>query len=155
MTVQAQLDSTTKKVIVEFERHCPIYILDNYCSKIGLTNIISSAKTDERVGGIDNRNENDNQRPEIAIKYYDNIIVFNKSTSSQNLSFFRIYFKSEKNLELFTLCYKYLMDFIVDDSNSNRYFNKEAPMNAIIKNSYPDKNFYMASCFVWQPGYCK
>jgi len=84
MNLQAQNDTDTQKVMKEFEKYCPLYVLENYCSEKGLTRIIESAKLDERVMGINTSNQFRPKRPEIAIKY--NIIL----SSLRNIKLMKI-----------------------------------------------------------------
>ena len=152
--LHAQNDINTHKLIKEFEKYCPIYILDNYCSQTGLTKIIQEAKLDDRIGGINATNQNNPENPEIAIKYYNNVIVFEKYQNAEYLGIFRIYFNSLEDLIAFTQHYKYLMGFVNDEENPNRFYYKDGSMNAVIQNSVPEKKLYFASCFVYQPDYC-
>jgi len=154
MNLQAQNDTDTQKVMKEFEKYCPLYILENYCSEKGLTKIIESAKLDERVMGINTSNQFRPKRPEIAIKYYNNVIVFEKYKTNENLAEFYIYFNNREDMNMFTLYYKYLMGFVKDEEDPNRFYYKDGPMNAVTQNSVPEKELYYASCFVFQQHYC-
>lgn len=133
-----------------FEKQAPLYILQNYWSPTGLTDIIKAAKLDDRVGGINTKNQNDPENPEISIKYYNNIIVFEKNKTRENLGTFRIYFKNQEDLNLFTANYAWAMGFIGDSENLNRFYSEKGPMNAVIKNSIQEKNIFYAVCFVYQ-----
>lgn len=154
MSLQAQNDTDTQKVMKEFEKYCPLYILENYCSDKGLTKIIESAKLDERVIEINTSNQSRPKRPEIAIKYYNNVIVFEKYKTSGNLAEFYIYFSNKDDMNMFTLSYKYLMGFVKDEEDPNRFYYKDGPMNAVIQNSVPEKELYYATCYVFQQHYC-
>jgi hypothetical protein len=154
MNLQAQNDTNTQKVMKEFEKYCPLYILENYCSEKGLTKIIESAKLDERVMGINTSNQSRPKRPEIAIKYYNNVIVFEKYKTNENLAEFYIYFKTPEDLKMFARCYKYLMGFVIDENDPDRYYFEDGPSNAITQTLIPEKELYKATCWVLQQHYC-
>ena len=153
MNLPAQ-NNAEYKVMKEFEKYCPLYILENYCSEKGLTKIIESAKLDERVMGINTSNQFRPKRPEIAIKYKDNVIVFEKYKTNEDLAEFYIYFNTPEDLKMFALSYKYLMRFVIDEENPNRYYFEDGPSNAIMQTLIPEKELYYAICFVFQQHYC-
>jgi hypothetical protein len=151
----AQTDAATQQLIKRFEKYCPIYVLENYCSGTGLTNILKAARTDDRVGGIDSRNANDPQDPEVAIKYNNVVIIFSKYHTAEHLGIFSVLFNNKKDMDEFASCYKYLMKFIDDAADANRYYFENGSMNAITKNAVPGQQRYFATCFVFQSQYCR
>lgn len=151
-----QQDTITPKVEKLIEKCCPIYVLNNYCSKTGLTDIYKKMKVDDRVAGFKKvANTREPSQDSMTVVYYNDVsISFENWSDVEYLHTFVIYFKNKKDMEVFALCYKYLMGFSVDKEDPTRFYYKEAPMNAVTQNSIPEKKIYFATCFVYQPGYC-
>lgn len=138
------------------EKWCPIYVLNNYCSKTGLTDIYKKFKVDDRVAGFKKviNTREPTQDSMTVVKYNNVLISFENWQGVEYLHTFVIYFKKKEDMEMFALCYKYLMGYVKDEDDPTRFYYKDAPMNAVTQNSVPEKKFYLATCFVYQPGYC-
>jgi hypothetical protein len=151
-----QTDTITPRVVKTIEKWCPIYIIDNYCSLTGLTDIYKKMKVDDRVSGFKKRaNTREPSQDSMTVVFYNNVsISFENWKDAEYLHTFVIYFKKKEDMGMFTLCYKYLMGFSKDEDDPTRFYYKAAPMNAVTQNSIPEKKIYFATCFVYQPGYC-
>jgi hypothetical protein len=152
----SQQDTITPKIEKLIEKWCPIYILDNYCSQTGLTDIYRKIKVDDRVSGITKvANIREPSQDSMTVVKYNNVsISFENWQDVEYLHTFLIYFEKKEDMEMFSVCYMYLMGFMMDEKDPTRFYYKNAPMNAVMQNSVPEKKFYFATCFVYQPGYC-
>jgi len=153
-TSYSQEDTLTPIYTKLFEKCCPIYVLDNYCSKTGLLEIFKAAKVDDRVSGIIREKETEVADSIIHIKYNSVVISFDKFKGVDYLGNFHIQFQNKEDMEIFSSCYKYLMGFIKDKTDRERYYSEKSPMNAITLNEIPDKKKFFLTCFVYQWGYC-
>ena len=159
----SQQDSITIKIISIFEVNCPYYVLENYCAKGGLEDIVKKAKVDDRVSKITKiaaTHEVEARDSSIKIHYNNSIIIFEKYKDSWDVAPFMIIVKNKRDLEYLGMSYGILMGYTKDneavkkDGLTTKYFHKEYPMNSILTYEYPQKKSYYANCFVWQYGFC-
>ena len=147
----AQEDADTQKLLKIIEQWCPIYVLDNYCSQTGLTDIYKQFKLDDRFLGS---SQVELMGPMTRVLYNNSIILFEDWENTEHLHNFIIYFRNESDMNTFAKSYAALMGFVPDNDNPSRFYYENASMNAITQNSSPEKNSFFSTCFVYQPGYC-
>ncbi len=159
----SQEDSIRTKIVSIFEVNCPYYVLEYYCTRGGLEDIVKKAKIDDRVTKITKTeaiHEIEARDSSIEIHYNNSIITFEKYKDSWDVAPFTIMVKNKRDLEYLGMSYAILMGFTQDktaikkDGLTARYAHKEYPMNAILTYEYPQKKIFYANCFAWQPGYC-
>jgi hypothetical protein len=140
----SQQDTITPKVEKLIEKWCPMYVLNNYCIKTGLTNIYKKFNVDERVSGFAKaENRREPTQDSMTVVLYNNVsIYFENWQGVEYLHTFFIYFKKKEDMEKFSLCYKYLMGYVKDEDNPTRFYHQGAPMNAVIQYSVPEKKYY-------------
>lgn len=136
----------------EFEKYAPYYLLENYCSKSGLNNIINSAIVDDRVYGISQEKGHILSDSIVIIRYYNTIMVFDKYEGIPYLSNFSVYFTSQVEMENFIDTFLQIMD------PTNEFFGWGLTNNLVSNNGdckliegFP----YKVICFVNQWDYCK
>ena len=151
-----QQDTITPRVEKLIEKWCPIYVLNNYCSQTGLTDIYKKFRVDDRVSGITKRqNTREPTQDSMSVVKYNGVTLsFENWSGVEYLHTFVIYFNNKDDMNMFTLCYKYLMGFIKDEEDPSRFYYKDGAMNAVTQNSVPEKKIYFATCFVYQADYC-
>ena len=152
-------DSIVREVKFTFEQWCPLYILENYCSQSGLPIIMKKLNTDERVRSIKpwpNSAEPD-QPPNTLVEYNNVKISFEnwRKDGTGSLHTFCIFFRTPNELDQFFMLYALFMGLEKDPENPNRYYWPDGSMNAVTKTSHPKDNIFFATCFVWQPTYCR
>ena len=152
-------DSIVREVKYTFEQWCPLYILENYCSQSGLPIIMKKLNTDERVRSIKPwPNSAEPDQPSNTLVEYNNVkISFEnwRKDGTGSLHTFCIFFRTPNELDQFFMLYALFMGLEKDPENPNRYYWPDGSMNAVTKTSHPKDNLFFATCFVWQPTYCR
>lgn len=144
-----QDNGTYKK---ELEKYVPYYLVENYCSKTGLNNILKSAKVDDRVYGFQKLKGGTLADSSIIIRYNNSILIFEKYSGINYLGNFTVYFSSKKAQDNFMLYFLKIMD------PSEEYFGWGLTNNLVPNDG--DSNLiegapYSVTCFVNQWDYCK
>jgi hypothetical protein len=148
-SINAQ-DGDVAKCRKSIEEFIPLYIIDNYCSKTGLDNIVRDASVDDRVFSIKKVKGGVMADSSIIIRYNNSVIIFEKRRNIPYLGNFSVYFKTQLQMNAFAECYAKILGLAgvgitgkmnsVTLSNSESDYIKGLPYNVI--------------CFVYQRDYC-
>ena len=134
----------------EIELYLPLYVIDNYCSKTGLDDIVREASVDDRVSGIETTGGITISDSTIIIAYNSSMILFEKFPDVPYLRNFLVYFQTQQQMESFAQCYA---DMLGLDG-----VGVTGSANAILMNYEPGYSIdglpYSVTCFVNQWEYC-
>lgn len=134
----------------EIELSLPLYVIDNYCSKTGLDDIVREASVDDRVSGIKTTGGITLSDSTIVIVYNSSMILFEKFPDVPYLRNFLVYFQTQQQMESFAQCYADVLEF--------EGVGITGSANAILMNYEPgyaiDGLPYSVTCFVNQWEYC-
>ena len=143
---EAQIDSIRTKI----EKFIPLYIVDNYCNKMGFINIMREIKSDDRIGDILFEKSNSVLADSIfSMEYNNTVIQFMRHSNVPYLEIFNIYFRNANDIHEFKRLYFKVLDPKGTKMGDNKMNNvlisdeKELP-------GYP----FVAICFVYQWDFC-
>ena len=148
-TAFSQDDGSLKR---QLEKYVPYYLVENYCSKTGLNNIVKSAKVDDRVYGVSQFKGGTLADSTIVIRYNNSILTFEKYTGIPYLGIFNVYFSTQIEMDNFILYFLKIMD------PTEEYFG-----SGLNNNLWPNSGDseliegapYSVTCFVNQWDYCE
>lgn len=134
----------------EIELYLPLYVIDNYCSKTGLDDIVREASVDDRVSGIETTGGITISDSTIIIVYNSSMILFEKFPDVPYLRNFLVYFQTQQQMERFAQCYADILGL--------EGVGVTGSANAILMNYKPGYSIdglpYSVTCFVNQWEYC-
>lgn len=135
----------------QIEKYIPYYVIENYCSKTGLDNIVKFAKTDDRVFAVKQLEGRVLSDYSVFIRYNNSVLEFDKYEGVPYLGIFKVYFPTKIDMDNFISFFLKIMD------PEEVHFGWGLTNNVIPNNG--DSELiggapYMATCFVNQWDYC-
>lgn len=144
---QSEDVTTCRKSIESF---IPLYVIDNYCSKMGLDNILNKAKVDDRVLGIIGTENSFFSDSAYYVKYNLFVIKFDKFSNVPYLGNFTVFFQTELQMNTFASCYAKILGL----SDVGYTGETNAVTMSTTRSTLIEGLPYTATCFVNQWDYC-